>query len=128
VTRDELAAALERRGWKPTANTTYKQWQHKPLGWCTVFPDPFDVIEVWDTTHHYSGPLPFTEADLDAILRAVGAAEDVCRCEQWQKGLDELNGFIGFANVHGMEYGQPPFVYCPWCGKRAPKPLDRRTP
>jgi len=41
-----------------------------------------------------------------------------CRCEQWAKGKASLDGAVFMLTNHGMEYTEPPFIYCPWCGGR----------
>jgi len=85
MTREEIAKALETRGWgegwevSPTTDEPYtptgREWQRD--GWrVNVWEDcdvPFMVAATGEI-REYQGPLPASEADLDALLRAIGAA------------------------------------------------------
>ena len=41
-----------------------------------------------------------------------------CDCDEWDKGVESLNGAISLAWAHGIEYTGSMFKYCPWCGKK----------
>jgi len=47
----------------------------------------------------------------------MGEQDKDC-CENWAKGIVEINGFISIGRVHGMKYEAPPFKFCPWCGSK----------
>jgi len=44
-----------------------------------------------------------------------------CSCEQWKDGITELDAVIFYAHIHGVDYTNPTFKYCPWCGKELTK-------
>ena len=46
-----------------------------------------------------------------------------CTCEEWEKGIKEIDGYIDFATLHGFKdwRDNPKFKFCPWCGKRLRK-------
>lgn len=42
-------------------------------------------------------------------------------CEEYEDGMEEINGFIITASVRAGNnalYKSPPFQYCPWCGTK----------
>jgi len=45
---------------------------------------------------------------------------DRCNCKEWKRGIDQIDGFIGFAATHTFiaKYTGGVFRYCPWCGKK----------
>lgn len=47
-----------------------------------------------------------------------------CDCEQWKNGITQIDGFIDFASMHGMEYKGAGFKFCPWCGKKLEWPAN----
>lgn len=41
-----------------------------------------------------------------------------CSCAEWKRGIIELNNVLLLALIaKDYRYGEPPFSFCPWCGK-----------
>lgn len=54
--------------------------------------------------------------------RPALAGSTAC-CELHEGAMDHLNGFIITANARagrGDLYKNPPFRFCPWCGRETP--------
>jgi hypothetical protein len=41
-----------------------------------------------------------------------------CDCQDYIKGIAQINWAISLAWSHGINYSAKPFEYCPWCGKK----------
>lgn len=41
-----------------------------------------------------------------------------CDCEESEDGFVWLAEAVSFLDRHGIKYGGPIMVYCPWCGKK----------
>lgn len=44
--------------------------------------------------------------------------EEICSCEDWEPGIEAINGFIVLGWSHGIPYEGKKFQFCPWCGKK----------
>lgn len=41
-----------------------------------------------------------------------------CDCQDYLKGIAQINQAIVFSWTHDFLYDARPFEYCPWCGKK----------
>jgi len=41
-----------------------------------------------------------------------------CSCEDWESGIQQIDGAITLATIHGQKYTGDVFQFCPWCGKK----------
>ena len=48
----------------------------------------------------------------------MGIMYKVCDCEDWKRGMAQLDGFVMLGFTQGYKYTGKPFIYCPWCGKQ----------
>jgi hypothetical protein len=73
---------------------------------------------------------PFQPGDQWLDITAIpGVAREACSCPIFIPGSVDINNRIILSEVHHAEpYGQPPWMYCPWCGGTVWRAVTGVTP